>query len=160
MNILKRISKQQENLPNFIGIYGDCDTFHVPRIWFVMELCSLGPITRLLKYIQQKNQINKREKEKLIAYSIKNALKALEYLHGSGIMHRGTYQIEFFQEIHFHLLDVKGSHILVTENYTIKLIDFGVAGLFNNEQPKRNSSVGTSLWMAPVSHSCFFFLSS
>ncbi len=48
---------------------------------------------------------------------------------------------------------MKGSHVLVTETYVIKLIDFGVAGLFNNEQPKRNSSVGTSLWMAPVSNS-------
>jgi len=47
--------------------------------------------------------------------------------------------------------DVKGSHILVTENYIIKLVDFGVAGLFTPEQGKRNSSVGTSLWMAPVS---------
>ncbi len=26
-----------------------------------------------------------------------------------------------------------------------------VAALFNREQSKRNSSVGTSLWMAPVS---------
>jgi serine/threonine protein kinase len=32
----------------------------------------------------------------------------------------------------------------------MKLIDFGVAALFNNEHSKRNSSVGTSLWMAPV----------
>ncbi len=49
-----------------------------------------------------------------------------------------------------HIKDVKGGHILVTENYIIKLIDFGVAAFFNNEKPRRNSSVGTSLWMAPV----------
>lgn len=47
-------------------------------------------------------------------------------------------------------VDVKGSHILVTEKYQIKLIDFGIAGLFNSERAKRNTSVGTSLWMAPV----------
>ena len=40
--------------------------------------------------------------------------------------------------------------MLVTEDYTIKLIDFGIAALFNNERSKRNSSVGTALWMAPV----------
>jgi len=89
LNILMKISKQQENLPDFIGIFGDCDTFHVPRIWFVMELCSLGPITRLLKQIEKKYQLNKTEKEKLIAYSLKSTLKALKYLHQSGIMHRG-----------------------------------------------------------------------
>jgi serine/threonine protein kinase len=49
-----------------------------------------------------------------------------------------------------YIKDVKGSHILVTEDYIMKLIDFGVAALFNNEKSKRNSSVGTSLWMAPV----------
>jgi len=49
------------------------------------------------------------------------------------------------------IVDVKGSHILATDDYQIKLIDFGVAGLFNSERTKRNSSVGTSLWMAPVS---------
>ena len=46
--------------------------------------------------------------------------------------------------------DVKGSHILLTDNFIIKLIDFGVAALFTREQSKRNSSVGTALWMAPV----------
>jgi len=76
-------------LPDFIGIYGDFDTFNVPRIWFVMELCALGPITRLLKQIEKKSQLNKSEKEKLIAYSLKSTLKALKYLHESGIMHRG-----------------------------------------------------------------------
>jgi serine/threonine protein kinase len=54
-----------------------------------MELCSLGPMTRLLKQIEKKSQLNKSEKEKLIAYSLKSTLKALKYLHQSGIMHRG-----------------------------------------------------------------------
>jgi serine/threonine protein kinase len=53
-------------------------------------------------------------------------------------------------KIFIYIKDVKGSHILVTKDYIIKLIDFGVAGLFSKQQPKRNSSVGTSLWMAPV----------
>ncbi|CAF4715499.1 unnamed protein product [Rotaria sp. Silwood1] len=138
LNILKKISKKQENLPDFIGLYGDYNEFKVPRIWFVMELCHLGPITQLLKQIQKESQLNKCEKEKLIAYALKSTLKALKYLHESGIMHR----------------DVKGSHILVTKNYIIKLIDFGVAGLFSKEQSKRNSSVGTSLWMAPEVIAC------
>ncbi|CAF3630828.1 unnamed protein product [Adineta steineri] len=138
LNILKKISKQDENLPDFIGIFGDYDSSKSARIWFIMELCHLGPITRLIKQIEKKTQLNKSDKEKLIAYSLRSTLKALKYLHQSGIMHR----------------DVKGSHILVTENYTIKLIDFGVAAVFNTERPKRNSSVGTSLWMAPEVIAC------
>jgi serine/threonine protein kinase len=54
-----------------------------------MELCHLGPITRLLKQIEKKIQLIKPEKEKLIAYSLKSTLDALKYLHQSGIMHRG-----------------------------------------------------------------------
>ena len=94
LHILKKISEQQENLPDFLGIFGDCDTFNARRIWFVMELCSLGPITRLLKQIDRKNAFSKPEKEKLIAYAMKNTLKALKYLHQSGIMHRGKSDIE------------------------------------------------------------------
>ncbi len=54
-----------------------------------MELCHLGPITRLLKEIEKKTQLNQSDKEKLIAYSLKGTLMALKYLHESGIMHRG-----------------------------------------------------------------------
>ncbi|CAF4399012.1 unnamed protein product, partial [Adineta steineri] len=102
LNILKKISKQDENLPDFIGIFGDYDSSKSARIWFIMELCHLGPITRLIKQIEKKTQLNKSDKEKLIAYSLQSTLKALKYLHQSGIMHR----------------DVKGSHLLVTANYT------------------------------------------
>lgn len=94
LDILKKISKQQENLPDFIGIYGDFNTFNSPRIWFIMELCSLGPITRLLKQIEKRNKLISSEKEKLIAYSLKCTLKGLKYLHQSGIMHRGKFNLE------------------------------------------------------------------
>jgi len=95
-NILKQISKQDENLPDFIGIFGDYDALNSPRIWFVMELCSLGPITRLLKQIENKTQLDNYEKEKLMAYSLQSTLKALKYLHQSGIMHRGkSYHFSF-----------------------------------------------------------------
>lgn len=89
LNILKTISHQQENLPNFFGVFMDFDEVDVPRIWFVMELCHFGPITRLLKQMIKKQLINQIEQEKLIAYALQNTLKALSYLHRSGIMHRG-----------------------------------------------------------------------
>ncbi|CAF0824455.1 unnamed protein product [Adineta steineri] len=47
LNILRKISKQDENLPDFIGIFGDYDSSKSARIWFIMELCHLGPITLL-----------------------------------------------------------------------------------------------------------------
>lgn len=89
LNILKTISQRHENLPNFFGVFTDCDELKVPRLWFMMELCHLGPITRLLKQWIKKNLINQMEQEKLIAYALQSSLKALSYLHQSGIMHRG-----------------------------------------------------------------------
>ena len=89
LSILEKISKQQENLPDFLGIFGDFDSLNVPRIWFIMELCSRGPIGCLLKQIEKKNHFHPSEKEKLIGYALRNTLNALKYLHQSGIMHRG-----------------------------------------------------------------------
>jgi hypothetical protein len=57
-----------------------------------MELCSLGPITRLLKQIEKKTQLDNYEKEKLMAYSLQSTLKALKYLHQSGI---GLFTYDF-----------------------------------------------------------------
>lgn len=91
LNILKKISKQTENVPDFIGIFADSDTFHAPRVWFVMELCSRGPISRVLKEIEQKGALQIGEKEKLVAYALKGTLNALSYLHGAGVMHRGKF---------------------------------------------------------------------
>lgn len=91
MNILKAISQQHENLPNFIGLYGDTSEFNARSIWFVMELCHLGPINPLLKRIEKLHYFNEYEKEKLIAYALNSALKALKYIHQLGIMHRGKF---------------------------------------------------------------------
>ena len=92
LSILKSISRQQENLPNFIGVFTDSDEVNVPRLWFVMELCHLGPLTRLLKQFLKRQLINQIEQEKLIAYGLQSTLKALSYLHSSGIMHRGEFE--------------------------------------------------------------------
>ena len=95
LNILKKISKQQENLPDFIGAYSESNEFNTLCLWYVMELCHLGPINQLLKQIEKVNQLNKCEKEKLIAYTLQSTLKALNYLHQSGIMHRGKLEFPF-----------------------------------------------------------------
>ena len=89
LNILRTVSQRQENLPNFFGIFSDHDEMNSPRIWFMMELCHFGPITRLLKQWIKQKLINHTEQEKLMAYALQSSLKALNYLHRSGIMHRG-----------------------------------------------------------------------
>jgi len=87
--------------PNVMRVYGDDRR---SRIYMVMEWCN----GRLLRQILDEGRIP-ADRALRIA---KEILKALEYIHGNGVVHR----------------DLKPENILVDDNDHIKLIDFGIAG--------------------------------
>lgn len=90
--------------------------------WLVMEYC-LGSASDII-------EVHKKPlKEDEIAEICHQCLKGLEYLHSFGKIHR----------------DVKAGNILLTENGTVKLADFGSASIVC----PANSFVGTPYWMAP-----------
>lgn len=68
-------------------------------------------------------------REEEISAICHDSLKGLEYLHSQCRIHR----------------DVKAGNILLTENGTVKLADFGSASIIS----PANSFVGTPYWMAP-----------
>lgn len=90
--------------------------------WLVMEYC-LGSASDII-------EVHKKPlREEEISAICNDALLGLEYLHSLGRIHR----------------DVKAGNILLTENGTVKLADFGSASMVC----PANSFVGTPYWMAP-----------
>lgn len=126
--ILRDLSNHP-NLPKFHGIFmkkhNDDD-----QLWLVLELCSNGSVTDLAKSLIK---MGLKLDEPMIAHILRQTLSALEHLHKHHVMHR----------------DVKGHNILITENGTIKLVDFGVSAHLKSSVGRRNTSVGTPFWMAP-----------
>lgn len=131
--ILRDLSNHP-NLPKFHGIfmkkYNEED-----QLWLVLELCSNGSVTDLAKSLIK---MGLKLEEAMIAHILRQTLLALEHLHKHHVMHR----------------DVKGHNILITENGTIKLVDFGVSAHLKNSVGRRNTSVGTPFWMAPEVIAC------
>lgn len=90
--------------------------------WLVMEYC-LGSTSDIV-------EVHKKPlREEEIAAICTDALSGLEYLHSFKYIHR----------------DVKAGNILLTENGTVKLADFGSATM----NSPANSFVGSPYWIAP-----------
>ncbi|XP_023017761.1 serine/threonine-protein kinase Tao isoform X1 [Leptinotarsa decemlineata] len=111
---------KQLNHPNTIE-YKGC-YLRDSTAWLVMEYC-LGSASDII-------EVHKRPlKEEEIAAICDGVVHGLSYLHELGRIHR----------------DVKAGNILLTENGTVKLADFGSASI----KCPANSFVGTPYWMAP-----------
>ncbi|KAF9123314.1 hypothetical protein BGW39_009111 [Mortierella sp. 14UC] len=84
--------------------------------------------------------------EVAIATILKQALQGLDYLHKNGHIHRQVH-LRIWREI-----DVKAGNLLVDDDGTVMLGDFGVSSsLMENgdRRGQRKTFVGTPCWMAP-----------
>ncbi|KAF0930459.1 hypothetical protein E2562_032888 [Oryza meyeriana var. granulata] len=115
--------------PNVIRAY--CSFVVEHSLWVVMPFMTEGSCLHLMKIAYPDGF-----EEPVIGSILKETLKALEYLHRQGQIHR----------------DVKAGNILIDNAGVVKLGDFGVSACMfdrGDRQRSRNTFVGTPCWMAP-----------
>nr|XP_043636549.1 STE20/SPS1-related proline-alanine-rich protein kinase-like [Erigeron canadensis] len=131
---LNNISREAQTMilvdhPNVLKSH--CSFVNDHNLWVVMPFMPGGSCLHILKSAHPDGF-----DEIVIATILREVLKALDYLHHHGLIHR----------------DVKAGNILICERGTIKLGDLGVSAcLFDSgdRQRMRNTFVGTPCWMAP-----------
>ena len=110
--------------PNIIKMYGNFedDVSH----YMILELCEQG---ELFTYLKSKGCL-KDDEITLIGYQLAQALK---YLHDKKILHR----------------DLKLGNILIADDITIKLCDFGLAVQLTDLSEERKTLCGTPNYISP-----------
>ena len=94
-----------------------------------MELCAGGD---LLSYVRRRKKLD----ETLAKYLFKQAAKGLAYCHKNRVLHR----------------DIKLENLLIDEEGTIKLCDFGVSRQLKKATELIGEQCGTPAYMAPEVH--------
>ncbi|XP_074143699.1 STE20-like serine/threonine-protein kinase isoform X2 [Sminthopsis crassicaudata] len=137
--------QSEEELEDYImeiDILASCDHPHIVqlldalywegKLWILIEFCPGGAVDAIIL------ELEKGLTEVQIQVVCKQILQALEYLHGSRIIHR----------------DLKAGNVLLSSEGYVKLADFGVSAKNSRTLQRRASFIGTPYWMAPEVIQC------
>ncbi|KAJ1551337.1 hypothetical protein HK096_001004 [Nowakowskiella sp. JEL0078] len=108
-------------------------------VYLVIELCSEG---ELFQYLQKRQRIQGLTggvlkgsvlSEEEIRGVMRQVVEGVMYLHDNGIIHR----------------DLKLSNLLLTEDYKLKIADFGLAAKINSAHGEQKTMCGTPNYISP-----------
>mmetsp|Transcript_3614 Transcript_3614/g.7467 ORF Transcript_3614/g.7467 Transcript_3614/m.7467 type:complete len:588 (-) Transcript_3614:158-1921(-) len=125
-----RIMKELDH-PNIIKIFEVFDDRH--NMYIIMEYCQGG---ELLQKMAKAHEKKERLSELFVATLMKQLLSALSYIHKQRVIHK----------------DLKPENIMFLEDSMetqCKLIDFGLAEMFEQDTGVSSNAAGTALYMAP-----------
>lgn len=124
-SLIKReiMIQSQLNHPNILRMYGYFTD--ATKVYLILEHCPKGEVYRVLRR-------SKRFSEKTSARFVENVAKALEYCHERHIIHR----------------DIKPENLLISEEGTLKLCDFGWS-IQTEKGERRSTMCGTLDYLAP-----------
>eukprot|EP00920_Eleutheroschizon_duboscqi_P034489 GHVT01082735.1.p1 GENE.GHVT01082735.1~~GHVT01082735.1.p1 ORF type:complete len:459 (+),score=41.23 GHVT01082735.1:415-1791(+) len=126
INVLKSLDH-----PNIIKIFEVYEDYN--NIYIVMETCEGGELLERLVSAQQRGRALN---EKYVSSIMSQLLSALAYFHSKNVVHK----------------DLKPENVLFQDksfDAQIKVIDFGLAELFDREEQTSRNAAGTALYMAP-----------
>eukprot|EP01125_Pyxidicula_operculata_P015012 TRINITY_DN5073_c0_g1_i4.p1 TRINITY_DN5073_c0_g1~~TRINITY_DN5073_c0_g1_i4.p1 ORF type:complete len:290 (+),score=41.79 TRINITY_DN5073_c0_g1_i4:197-1066(+) len=131
LNQLKREVEIQTHLnhPNILKMYGYF--YDLERVYLVLEYASHGELYNILK--EQVQRSSRGFEEHIAARYINEVASAVAYLHSKKIIHR----------------DIKPENLLVDENGSLKLADFGWSVHVTNNTDRRTTLCGTLDYLAP-----------
>ncbi|KAI8059192.1 kinase-like domain-containing protein [Gongronella butleri] len=111
---------------NVLKVYGSF--VHGSKLYIITPYLNFGSCLDIMKTSFQEGF-----EEISIATILKQALEGLVYLHKNGHIHR----------------DVKAGNLLMDDQGTVLLADFGVSSSLTENSEVRKTFVGTPCWMAP-----------
>ena len=114
---------------NVVKLYDSFETN--THLCFVMELCAGGDI---LGFVRRRKKLD----ETVAKFLFKQVAKGLAYSHKNLVLHR----------------DIKLENLLLDDEGTVKICDFGVSQQINFATDKVKDQCGTPAYMAPEVFSC------
>ena len=128
INILKEL-----NHPNIVKYYDRIIDTENTKIYIIMEYCPGGDLNQLIKRCKQQKQYINEDIIWKIFSQVASALYACHTNKSGKILHR----------------DIKPSNIFLDNDNNVKLGDFGLSLMLNNEKNFAYSNVGTPYYMSP-----------